>query len=130
MRRSRGGPRSIRRFFLHCHTVDRGRARFKIRRKIAPIFSRSPEIPSILPSVHSRWRSRRPFHPLRLQLKLLPAVLFFFSLSVSRKKRKRSCDFRPVVSIREKERGREKEKERCRSLPKYFGRPFGSGIGP
>lgn len=111
MRRSRGGPRSIRRFFLHCHTVDRGRARFKTRRKIAPIFSRSPEIPSILPSVHSRWRSRRPFHPLRLQLKLLPAVLFFF-LSLSLEEKKKEILRLPTGSFDQRERERERKRKR------------------
>jgi len=56
--------------------------------------------------------------------------LFGFFLSQKKKL------FSPVsISERERKRERYREKERerekgCRPLPKYFGRPFGSGIGP
>jgi len=91
-------------------------------------------------SVHSRWRSRRPLatlvRPSCRKLEKLPSAgraLTPFSLSAQRKQ---FSDFRPSDQgerKEEREREREKEKERkrgCRPLPKYFGRPFGSGIGP
>lgn len=112
MRRSRGGPRSIRYFFLHCHTVDRGRAHFETHRKIRLFLV----IPSIIPSMHSRWRSRRPFatpfSPSTFVAKTsLRGSFFFLSLE---ERRKRSCDFRPVIfwSERKRERGREEEKKK------------------